>query len=329
MVVHEIGGGGDIQCGGGGIGDAQRIDAAFQLAVGLEQYAALGLQASLDALVLHAIYDGRQFVDLLLHAFMSRHRERIRLQLTGEVDAKRQGPFLVGLQTHHDDVVGLRGKDRANVFHAIIGIRGGGGGITQVEVPAIAVHVLMLQVDSHVAERQELHAVRAFDEILVDYLVGFLLLAGEDEVSHLLQVRLGLGTVVVVWTARPEGLLVELDCLHVGAPIDHGAEMGVAYRERLQPVGGRFRVPELVLLRHRLLRRADEQDEEQKKQTEVSKMFHTVDNDSFCKNSAFQRENHHQRAKKCKRKRPAALSTVFPLLSMHKPRHRPGHYGAG
>ena len=125
----------------------------------------------------------------------------------------------------------------------------GGEGIAQVQVAVVAGDVLVAQRQLQTAQRQVFHAVRAFHEVLVDELGSFTFLAVEDQLAHLLQVGLRLGAVVVVGLSAPEGLFVQLNLLGVGAAIDHRPQMGVAHRQRLQPVTGGTAVPQLVLLR--------------------------------------------------------------------------------
>ena len=63
--------------------------------------------------------------------------------------------------------------------------------------------------------------------------MGTLFLAGEDGVAHGLEMGLGLGTVVIVGRAAPEGLFIELDFLDVRTAIDHRTEVGVSNRQGL------------------------------------------------------------------------------------------------
>ena len=133
--------------------------------------------------------------------------------------------FLACLDLANDDVVGQRREGRAGILHPTCLVGGHGGGIAQVQAPAVVGHVVVLQTYLQASQRQESHTMRPLEEILVDNLVRVFLLPGEDEVSHLLQVSLGLWTVVVVRTSGPEGLLIKLYFLHLRAAIDHGAEV--------------------------------------------------------------------------------------------------------
>ena len=85
------------------------------------------------------------------------------------------------------------------------------------------------------AQREVLHAVRPLDELLVDKVLCTLLITAEDKVAHLLQVICRCRTVVVVWTARPEGVLVQLDLIRLCAAIDHSTQASVADGQGFQP----------------------------------------------------------------------------------------------
>ena len=143
LVVHEVGGSGDIERRGGGIVDGQLVNATFHFTVGFDHDAALGLQSGLDALLLHAFDNSSQFIDFSADALMLGNGKHILLQLGGEINIELQLAFLRSLQLHDDDVVGLRGKDGALVLHTFIYIRCGGGGVAEVQRPLIFLHVLM------------------------------------------------------------------------------------------------------------------------------------------------------------------------------------------
>ena len=96
--------------------------------------------------------------------------------------------------------------------------------------------------------------MRTFEEVFVDEGMRLFFLPVEDQLAHLLQVFLCLRTVVVMWRAAPEGLLVELNLFRIGFTIDHGTQMGVSNRQRFQPVGCCTVIPQFLLYclsRHR------------------------------------------------------------------------------
>ena len=88
--------------------------------------------------------------------------------------------------------------------------------------------------------------MRTGNKVLVDELRGLTLLALENQATHLGQDSQRLLGVIVVRLSAPEGLFVQLDFLYVGAAIDHGAQVGVAYGQGLQPMAGGLGVPHTV-----------------------------------------------------------------------------------
>ena len=116
-----------------------------------------------------------------------------------------------------------------------------GQGRLQIEITHIVRHLpLRVEIHFQTTQREVFHAVRSRNEMLIDEICRHLLFASEDGVAHLFQVSQRLMAVVVVGTARPEGLLVELDFLRVGATIDHRTQMRVTHWQGFQPTGGRF-----------------------------------------------------------------------------------------
>ena len=120
------------------------------------------------------------------------------LQRRGELQIERQGAFLVGFQLDDNHTIGQRGEDGALVLHTIICIMCSGNSITQIQVAVVAGNFLMTQLNLQAAQREETHAVGAFEEVLVNELMGFILLAFEDELAHLLQMGLCLRAVVIM-----------------------------------------------------------------------------------------------------------------------------------
>ena len=85
--------------------------------------------------------------------------------------------------------------------------------------------------------------MRPLEESLVDDGVGLIFLAVVDQLPYIGQLRLCFRTIVVVGRTAPERLLVELDLFNISTAIDHTTQMGVAYRQSLQPVGSGFIIP--------------------------------------------------------------------------------------
>ena len=117
VIVHEIGGGSNIECGSSSIVHLQRMSFALYLAVSFNADAALGFQTGFDALLINTFYNGSQFIDT--DAFTFFDSEYLRFQLRGKIYAELQFLFLAGFQLHNNHVVGLRCKDGTFVFHAI------------------------------------------------------------------------------------------------------------------------------------------------------------------------------------------------------------------
>ena len=196
VVVDVVGGGNDIERGGGGIVDLIRVDLAFYLAIGFNPDAALGLQTSLDALLFDALDNGSQFVDL--NALALSYSKHIGLQLGIEMDIELQLTFFAGRQAYDDGMIGLRGKDGTFVTDTIVGVGGGGQRIGEVQLATIVGYILMAQRELDGAQRQETHAVRTVEEILIQQLMSLFLATHQRQVAHLLQMLKGLRAVVVV-----------------------------------------------------------------------------------------------------------------------------------
>ncbi len=80
--------------------------------------------------------------------------------------------------------------------------------------------------------------MRSRDEGLVDESRRLLFPAIEDEFPHLWQILQGFLAIVVMRTATPESLLIQLDILIRGSAIHHTSQMRVSDRQSLQPLLG-------------------------------------------------------------------------------------------
>ncbi len=83
----------------------------------------------------------------------------------------------------------------------------------------------------------------------IGHLLGFLELAGKDQIADLREVLARLGIVVVVRTAGPETGLVQRDALLSGAAEDHRPHEAVAERHGVQPLLARLAIPQDHLAR--------------------------------------------------------------------------------
>ena len=240
VIVHEVGGSGHINGNVVGHANPDGIALLFDQAhLALYLHTTFSAKAGFDALMILAVDDGYQLA-VGHHPF--------RLQRAVERQGEGDGGRPVSRDTYDDDVVSLRGENSALETGAIIRIMCSDGGIVQIQHPLIVCHLLMAEIQLQAAHGQIAHAVGPFHEILVDDLRSLTFLALEDELTHLLQVCLGLRAVVVVGRAAPEGFFVQLNFLNVGAAIDHGSQMTVAYGKCLQPVGGGTAIPQPMLL---------------------------------------------------------------------------------
>ena len=162
--------------------------------------------------------------------------------------AEAQRPGAAGLQLDGHYVV----RERSDVPAAVLHVAGaethrGHSGI-QVQVPVIILgRADSVKIQQQASQRQVLHPVGPHDELVAHNLGGLFLLAGENQIAHLLQVFQRAGTVVVVRSAAPESFVVELDFVVLRPAEHHGAHVGIAQGQRLQPDLGRAVVPEPVL----------------------------------------------------------------------------------
>ena len=165
VVVDIVSGGNDIERGGGSIVYLIRVNLTLYLTIGFNPDAALGLQTSLDTLLFDALDDSRQFIDLDTLALSdSKH---ISLQLGVEMDVKIELTLFRSRQAYDDGMVSQRGKYGALVLDTIMSIGGCCQGIGKVELATIVGDILMTQRELDTAQRQETHAVRSMEEILV------------------------------------------------------------------------------------------------------------------------------------------------------------------
>ena len=89
---------------------------------------------------------------------------------------------------HDDGIVGLRSEDGTLVTHTVTYIGCGVERIAQRQLAAVVLHVGMPQLQLDAAQGQETHAVRSLEEVLVNELMGFFLLALKDQPTHFGQV---------------------------------------------------------------------------------------------------------------------------------------------
>ena len=172
------------------------------LSIGLHLSLELRKHLSLNAFMIHRIDVRRGGVAAV---------GRFRRERAGMRKAERERALAVGVKPEHHHVIGERSENLAGVFHASGSEGNTGHGRFQIEV-AIVIRRLFdaVEIQYQAAERKVFHAMRADDEVLADYLRGFLLLAREDQVADFLEAAQRSRAVVVVRTSAPEGLVVQL-----------------------------------------------------------------------------------------------------------------------
>ena len=169
-------------------------------------------------------------------------------RLVEKLTAEGLGPG--SRQAHDDELVGEGGKNLFHILHATDLVAGAHDRPVDVEFATVVAH-LPLPAGEADLQRTGSLVVHLFthggQEAFVAEILGFFVPAGEDQVPHLLQMLECLGVPVLVRAACGDGLLVELEFLHVGTAVDHRADAAVADRPRLLPGNGRLVEPKDIL----------------------------------------------------------------------------------
>ena len=154
-----------------------------------------------------------------------------------------------GLETYHDDAVGHR-SERLSGEKGIIGTeRHFGSGIHEVELAFIVGNLAKTIVQNlQTAQREVLHAVRTHDESAIHDLLGFIFTTLENHVTHSVQIVARRCAVVVMRSAAPECLFIELDFVLLHATIDHGSHAGITQWKCFEPCSSRLVVPESLVI---------------------------------------------------------------------------------
>ncbi len=148
-----------------------------------------------------------------------------------------------------DHLIGSGDKGFAFEADAVDFVGGAGAGGVEIELAAIVGgRAGMGEIDPQVAERligfgEE--ALHFFTELVGEVIV----LMFEHGAAQGGEMVLRVGVVAVAGLAGPEGVLVELEDFFAegavfAASVDHGAETAVADGQRIDPLSGRFFVPE-------------------------------------------------------------------------------------
>ena len=235
VVIHEVGGSHNVEHGFGGVGHAHRVATGLYASVSANHHSAVGFQPSLYAFLLHTVNSqGKHAARMARGSRLgSNHLARKKAAQTGR---ESQTVRLVGRKPYDDGIVGQRCEHRAFVRHAIGLVAGYVLGRRQIQFSVVAADILMVETEFQTAQRQEAHAMRPLEEVFVQQPFGFFFPAGKYQAAHLGQEGFGLWAVIVVGGAAPECLLVQLYLLGVSPAINHGSQMAVAHRQRLQPM---------------------------------------------------------------------------------------------
>ena len=145
-------------------------------------------------------------------------------RIQGNIDI--QGTLSTRLDVANNDAISQRSKGSTGISYAIHHERSRGNRPLQIQVA----HKLLslsqiIHGDMQICHRQEAHAMRTWDESLVDESGGLLFPAIEDEFPHLWQILQRFLTIVVMRTATPECFLIQLDILVRGSAIYHTSQM--------------------------------------------------------------------------------------------------------
>ena len=163
-------------------------------------------------------------------------------RIQGNIDT--QSTLSTRLDMADDDAISHRSKGSTGISYAIHHERSRSNRPLQIQITHKLLRLsLALHADVQICHRQEAHAMRTWDESLVDESSRLLFPAIEDEFPHLWQILQGFLTIIVMGTATPESLLIQLDILVGGSAIHHTSQMRVTDRQSLQPLLGRGVIP--------------------------------------------------------------------------------------
>ena len=194
-----------------------------------------GSESRLDAFLVLSLHLQHYTIRSLLSLMIKR-------RIQGNINI--QSTLSTRLDMANDDAISQRSKGGTGISYAIHHERSRGNRPLQIQVAHKLLSLsLILHVDMQICHRQKAHAMRTWDEGLVDESSRLLFPAIEDEFPHLWQILQGFLAIVVMGTATPESLLIQLDILVRGSAIHHTPQMRVSDRQSLQPLLGRGVIP--------------------------------------------------------------------------------------
>ena len=145
-------------------------------------------------------------------------------RIQGNIDI--QGTLSTRLDVTNDNAISQRSKGRTSISYAIHHERSRGNRPLQIQIAHKLLSLsLVLHGDMQICHRQEAHAMRSGDEGLIDESSRLLFPTIEDEFPHLWQILQRFLAIVVMGTATPESLLIQLNILVRGSTIHHTSQM--------------------------------------------------------------------------------------------------------
>ena len=240
VIIHEIRGRSDADGSSCGSFHNNLALTTLHTTVTLHLHAALGLQACLHAFLVDTVDYSRQRSALGTY---------IVVELALKTERELQRAFLVGLNPDNHHAIGNRGKHRAPIAHTVRTISRCSRSILQIQVAVIIVHLSHLRERQHgIAQRQVTHTMRSHHEMLGSRPLGKHLIACKNAVAHSLQIGQRMIRIIIVRTARPEGLVVQRNHLAGRSAKYHTSHPAVANRQRFQPTLCRGGIPQLAVL---------------------------------------------------------------------------------
>ena len=241
LIVHIVGGSGDVHISPSVVLHGNGTSASVgHLAVTLNAITQTGKQFGGNAFMVNACDIDETTVVVLAVGFT----------VIGAM-AQRERTQCVSLQSHDDDAVGHRGKGCTTVLVTVLLEADRREGCLEVKLTAVVCHLVIIDAvvcQFQRTQRQVFLSVRSLDERLIDEVLGLFLLTFEDIVAHRLQIRGSRGAVVVMRTAAPERVLVQLYLVYARATENHTAKTAVADRQGFQPDAGGLVVPQPMVV---------------------------------------------------------------------------------
>ena len=221
VVVHEVGG-------------STHDDGCFR-PIRFHIHHTLSSQCSLDAFLVLSFH--------FQHISIGRCRHLV-LEGSVQFDIKCQHALFTCLDMTYNDPIGKRSKSSSFILHAIEHKAGMRQGFLQIKFAMVSLNLAILfHQNMQIRHRQEAHTMGTSEEVFIDDVCRLVFPSIKDQLAYLRQQSHRLAAIVIARPTAPEGFLIELDVLVLHTTIHHASQMGVAYRQCLQPVAGRSIIP--------------------------------------------------------------------------------------